>query len=280
MTCNIQAPAKGEPLRASWAGDVTRVLNAFPDKVGASSRNNRQFPICDVTAFRLGYGPAYVDDGEGGTTTETHLFLRDCRFMWRGDYSIAVNASVQAADFGSVDIDSMYGLIALKVYTGPNSNNYGNGTGEVVAIAGQTLYDAMVAADFNNGGYRFFPLWFRSAADGFTADLRCCVRAEPLARPWVWNGDSFENAYVQVGRSLINVISGNSGITSAGNYYVHVSHPTSGSYSASVVLATGNETNDEDNTYLLVAELVADANNVVHQHFGIYAYPIVYLYEN
>ena len=45
------------------------------------------------------------------------------------------------------------------------------------------------------------------------------------------------------------------------------------------MLATGSETNDEDNTYLLVAELVADANNIVHQSFGIYAYPIVYLYD-
>ena len=279
MTHNIQAPAKGEPLRASWAGDVTRVLNAFPDKVGAPSRNNRQFPVCDVTMFRLGYGPASVDDGEGGTTTATHLFLRDCHFMWRGEYSLAFNASTQAADYGSVDIDSMYGLIALKVYTGPNSNNYATGSGEVVAIAGQTLYDAMVAADFNNSAYQLFPLWFRSAADGFTADLRCCVRAEPLARPWVWNGDSFENAYVHVGRELWNVVSGNSGITSAGSYCVHVSHPLSGSFSVEVVRETGNETNDEDNTYLQVAELVADSNNIVHQSFGIYAYPIVYLYD-
>ncbi len=108
-----------------------------------------------------------------------------------------------------------------------------------------------------------------------SGDMVCDV----VKRPWDWNGYSFENAYVHVGREIRNVVSGNSGITSAGSYYVHVTHPLSGSVSVEVVLATGSETNDEDNTYLLVAELVADANNIVHQSFGIYAYPIVYLYD-
>ena len=279
MTLNIQPPAKGEPLRASWAGEVTRVLNAFPDKVGAPSRNGRQFPACDLSLFRLGYGKATVDAGNGETATETHLFLRDCWFMHDGDCLVPVNASSATADFGSVDVDSMYGLIALKVYFGPNSGNYAVGTGEIVAIAGQTLLGAMAAADFHNGAYRLFPLWFRDVDNGFTVDLRQTMQLDRPRQPWVWNGGSFDNAYVHVGRTLRVVATGNANITAAGTYYVHVSHPLSGSVSVELVESASVQGNDEDNTYIEVAELVEDGSHRVHQLFGIHAYPIVYLYE-
>jgi len=98
--------------------------------------------------------------------------------------------------------------------------------------------------------------------------------------PWTYDAESksFLRPYFVGGRRLLEVSSGNSGVESAGRYYVHVSHPASGGVSYALERKASEPSDDDANTYVFVAELASDGGSVA-QSGGIYAVPTVFLYD-
>lgn len=156
MTRNIQAPVKGEPLRASWAGDVTRVLNAFQDKVGAPFRNerNRHFEKGPLP-FEVRWD-GLINDGDG--SWKIYLPGIESLCLVKEDYEeITGVTAIQDADGNDTDwytiddISSSGEEDVWLVVTVPDSGTTGTVSAELLsdegqASTGEKVYNVHIAA--------------------------------------------------------------------------------------------------------------------------------------
>lgn len=156
MTLNIQPPAKGEPLRASWAADVSRALNAFPDKIGAPFRNerNRRFEKPPLP-FEVRWDSS-LSSGSGSWK----IYLPDVESLClvKEDYEEITGVTpIQDADGNDTpwhtidDITSSGSEDVWLVVTVPDSGTTGTASAELLsdegqASTGEKVYNVHIAA--------------------------------------------------------------------------------------------------------------------------------------
>ena len=173
MTRNIQAPAKGEPLRASWAGEVTSILNAFPDKVGAPFRNerNRRTTATDYGCWTI--SSSTREEEVEGETVNTPVRVFANQYYLDGEVIHELELEDAVEDFvcqGELEEGEEYTeddrpYVALKV---PASTDGGDATLEGYA----TLSDLQAAQ--NDVAYVVKPLYKFTHSGSVAVDFRNC----------------------------------------------------------------------------------------------------------